>query len=275
MMPKKRLISSSVMSSDRFKLGLEFSQQALYTQLVLAADDEGFVESPRGICLSMKARDEDLAKLAQAGFVTLFDSGVLAITDWHRMDATSPSKRVATEYEDERASLDVVGGRYIMRAAGSYLPASPQVNELPGNCPEVARKMSGQSPENSREMSGQSPENSRRNAAQTNTNQTNTNQTNPIRAARSRASRPESLDEVRAYVSAKGYGFDPEQFWAHYEANGWRTNQGVVRDWHACCVTWQKRLEEGFPALRRGQPRAVSAPPVPSGMEAYNHGASV
>ena len=35
-------------------------------------------------------------------------------------------------------------------------------------------------------------------------------------------------------------------------------------------TAWQKRLEEGFAPLRRGQPKAPS-PVVPKGMEAYDH----
>jgi len=51
---------------------------------------------------------------------------------------------------------------------------------------------------------------------------------------------PPTLDEVIAYVNEKGYNFDPELFLAYYEANGWIQGNRPVKNWKACCVSWEK-----------------------------------
>jgi hypothetical protein len=53
-----------------------------------------------------------------------------------------------------------------------------------------------------------------------------------------------TLEEVREYVKELGYSMDPEKFWHHFEANGWRTKTGPVRAWKSCVVTWQKNERE-------------------------------
>lgn len=40
---------------------------------------------------------------------------------------------------------------------------------------------------------------------------------------------------------------DSEAAWSHYQANGWRTNQGAVKDWKACIVTCYHRWKTNGP----------------------------
>ena len=49
--------------------------------------------------------------------------------------------------------------------------------------------------------------------------------------------------EVAAYVREKGYAFDAEEFWNHYESNGWRVGRSPMKSWRSACVTWQKKRE--------------------------------
>ena len=51
---------------------------------------------------------------------------------------------------------------------------------------------------------------------------------------------PPTLDEISLYVSSKGYTFDPEMFFNHYESNGWQVGRTPMKNWHSACVTWQK-----------------------------------
>lgn len=54
---------------------------------------------------------------------------------------------------------------------------------------------------------------------------------------------PPTVEEVAAYVKAKGYDFiDPEYFVAFYEANGWVQGKArkPIKNWKACCATWKK-----------------------------------
>ena len=57
---------------------------------------------------------------------------------------------------------------------------------------------------------------------------------------------PPTQEEVTAYCQEKGYTFDPIQFWNHYEANGWVQGRNKpIKNWKACCVTWQQRENNG------------------------------
>ena len=56
---------------------------------------------------------------------------------------------------------------------------------------------------------------------------------------------PPTLEEVRAYCQEKGFTFDPDMFFNHYEANGWVQGKGKpIKSWQACCNTWQRREGE-------------------------------
>lgn len=67
------------------------------------------------------------------------------------------------------------------------------------------------------------------------------------------AEAPPTLDDVRAYLGAKSYGFDAEEFHAFYAANGWKQGSKPLVDWKAACVTWQKTwLTKGGGAATEG-----------------------
>ena len=53
--------------------------------------------------------------------------------------------------------------------------------------------------------------------------------------------KPPTLEEVQAYFRERGTWIDPEQFWAHYEANGWTQGRGrPLKSWKAAVITWEK-----------------------------------
>ena len=49
-----------------------------------------------------------------------------------------------------------------------------------------------------------------------------------------------TVEEVAAYIKARGYTFDAEQFWSYYESKGWLVGKAPMKSWQAACVTWQK-----------------------------------
>lgn len=53
-----------------------------------------------------------------------------------------------------------------------------------------------------------------------------------------------TVDEVAAYVAEKGYHFDAEAFVAFYESKGWKIGKEPMKNWKACCATWEKRHAE-------------------------------
>lgn len=56
---------------------------------------------------------------------------------------------------------------------------------------------------------------------------------------RSRLDRP-SLDEVKTYCRERGNSVDPQQWFDHYTANGWKVGKNPMRDWQAAVRTWEK-----------------------------------
>ena len=67
-MAKRRSISERILGSDAYT-ALPFSAQALYVQLLVAADDEGMVGAPRRVTRSIGATEADLCALSGAGLV--------------------------------------------------------------------------------------------------------------------------------------------------------------------------------------------------------------
>lgn len=51
-----------------------------------------------------------------------------------------------------------------------------------------------------------------------------------------------TLDEVRDYISGKGYSVDPEEFFSFYESQGWHVGKNKMRDWHRAVSYWQCRI---------------------------------
>lgn len=94
-MANKRMFSQTVVYSDAF-VALPLSAQALYFQLSMAADDEGFLNSTQRLIRMVGAKQTDLKKLIDSGFVIGFDSGVYLIAHWRvnnsiRADRLTPS----------------------------------------------------------------------------------------------------------------------------------------------------------------------------------------
>jgi|GEM_PF-1786804 len=57
---------------------------------------------------------------------------------------------------------------------------------------------------------------------------------------------PPSLEEVRNYCAQRNSPIDPEQFHAHYTANGWVQGHRnkPIRDWKAAVITWERKRKE-------------------------------
>ena len=50
-----------------------------------------------------------------------------------------------------------------------------------------------------------------------------------------------SLDEVSQYCQSRNNTVDPVKFHAYYQSNGWRVGRGMMKDWRAAIVTWERR----------------------------------
>lgn len=48
-----------------------------------------------------------------------------------------------------------------------------------------------------------------------------------------------TLEEVAAYCRERGKGVDPQKWFDHYSANGWKVGKNLMRDWKAAVRTWE------------------------------------
>lgn len=49
-----------------------------------------------------------------------------------------------------------------------------------------------------------------------------------------------SVEEVAAYCRERGNSVNPQQWFDHYEANGWKVGKNAMRDWKAAVRTWER-----------------------------------
>lgn len=77
-MANRRMFSLDVVDTDKF-LEMPTSTQALYFQLGMRADDDGFVSSPKRITSLIGASPDDLKLLIAKGFVIAFDNEVIKL----------------------------------------------------------------------------------------------------------------------------------------------------------------------------------------------------
>lgn len=53
-----------------------------------------------------------------------------------------------------------------------------------------------------------------------------------------------SLQEVKDYISEKGYTVDAQRFIDFYESKGWMIGKNKMKDWRAAIRTWTRRPDE-------------------------------
>lgn len=82
---------------------------------------------------------------------------------------------------------------------------------------------------------------------------------------------PPSVEEVRTYITERGYGFDAESFVAFYQSNGWRIGRTAMKDWQAACTTWERRRKaDGASVSARAPQRSPSNAAHGAGVSRFN-----
>ena len=105
-MAERRMFSSKIVCSDAFT-EMPFSAQALYYQLGVEADDDGFLNSPRKVMRNIEATEADLNLLLEKRFILRFPNGVIAIKHWRINNQIRKDRYTATQYQDEFNSLEI------------------------------------------------------------------------------------------------------------------------------------------------------------------------
>ena len=105
-MAERRMISKKIIHSDAF-LDMPATSQNLYFHLLLEADDEGFVNSPRKIQRTVGASDGDAQILIAKKFILAFESGIVVIKHWRIHNYIQNDRFKPTSYIEERSMLSV------------------------------------------------------------------------------------------------------------------------------------------------------------------------
>ena len=105
-MANRRMFDKTIVSSDSF-LELSHSAQALYFQLSMDADDDGFINSPRKIVRMVGASEQDFQSLIDKKFLIEFPSGIVVIKHWRINNYIRADRKKETLYGEEFAQLTI------------------------------------------------------------------------------------------------------------------------------------------------------------------------
>lgn len=105
-MANRRMFSLDVIDTDRF-LDMPLSSQALYFQLGMRADDDGFISSPKRVTSLIGGSPDDLKLLITKGYLIPFESGVVVITEWHINNWIRPDRKHDTRFSHELSLIEL------------------------------------------------------------------------------------------------------------------------------------------------------------------------
>lgn len=110
-MAERRMFARSVVNSDTF-LDMPASTRALYFHLGMEADDDGFLNNPRGLVRYFGGSQDDLKLLISKQFLIPFDSGVVVIRHWKQSNYLQKDRYKHTKCTEELEKLSVSDGVY-------------------------------------------------------------------------------------------------------------------------------------------------------------------
>ena len=145
-MAERRMFSAKVVCSDAF-MALPKSAQALYLQICMRADDDGFLNNAGQIVKSAGSKPGDLRTLITKRFLLEFQDGIILVKHW----------RMANSLKRDRAKPPV----YPAAAASVYIKPNKSYTDHPvEGCQTLLVYKTGYlvTPEHSRNPSGIQPE---------------------------------------------------------------------------------------------------------------------
>lgn len=204
------MFSLDVVDTDKF-LDMPVSTQALYFQLGMRADDDGFVASPKRITQMVGCASDDLKILITKGFVIPFDSGVCLIRDWLTNNYIRPDRYKPTMREQEKQT---------------YL-ASCHTNGMPLGIPLVSPGKDRLGKDKLKSVASLPKEET-------------------AHTRRKKVFKPPTLEEVRAYCQERNSAVDPDRFFEYFETGNWRDSKGQpVKNWKQKLLTWERAEAQG------------------------------
>lgn len=236
-----RMMSKSIILTDNF-LDMPTSTQNLYFYFLLSGDDDGFIKNPKRLMRMIGASDDDMKLLIAKSYIIPFESGVIVIKHWRvhnyirkdRYHASScDEKDLLTLNDKKEYSLELSKKEMLLNESG--IPSVNQVvYQVSPTCqPQVKlskAKLSKDKCSTNLDTRGVWGE------AESNEASTDA----PKKKKAKRFVKP-SLQELEEYISEKGYVISAEDFYAYYEANGWRVGRNPMKSWTAALAMWNSR----------------------------------
>jgi hypothetical protein len=214
-MAERRMFAKTIIDSDSF-LDMPLSAQCLYFHLSMRADDEGFVNNPRKIMRMIGASDDDARILIAKRFLIAFESGVVVIKHWRIHNYIQKDRYHPTKYKEEKAQL-------FQKDNGGYT--------LYPECIQDASKMDT---EVRLELGKDSIYLNNTNSVSKKENISNTKKGTHKFV-------PPTLEDVKAYCQERNNGVDPNKWYDHYLAVGWKVGKNPMKDWKAAVRKWEEK----------------------------------
>lgn len=217
-MAERRMFAKTIVLSDAF-LDMPMSARCLYFTLGMFADDDGFVNSPRGIMRQCGASDDDLKVLLAKKFLLAFDSGVIVIKHWRINNYLQKDRYTPTKYLEEKATLtlDENSAYKEAKAISEAMYTQNAYTQV-----RLGKDRTGkdriEEDKDTLTLKGSSV----------------------CATASPRRFTPPSLEEVRDYCRERGNTVDPGKFIDFYESKGWMVGKNKMKDWKAAVRTWER-----------------------------------
>lgn len=209
------MFSKTIVLSDSF-LDMPLSARCLYFTLGMFADDDGFVNSPKGIMRQCGASQDDMNILIAKSFVIVFDSGVIVIKHWRINNYLRNDRYRESQCTKEKEQLT-------LSENGTYERGIPNIGIPNVGIPSIGKDSIGKYSivEDSIDIKEKVLDKS------------NTKKKSVFI--------PPNVDEVKEYCDSVGSQIDAESFVAFYESKGWMIGKNKMKSWKSAIVTWEKR----------------------------------
>ena len=231
-MAERRMMSKSVIETDAF-MDMPFSTQALYFHLLLRADDDGFIKSPKAIMRFINARDDDMKLLIAKQYVLAFDSGVIVIKHWKIHNYIRSDRYKKTDCIEAQQVKLTGDNEYTVCQNGmsvgtpSGIPDGRQVvaeavDEMDTQV-RLGKVRLGKDSIEIDSIGDKSPKTS-------------------AKTTKKRTFKPPTLAEVNDYILEKGiHNVSAKAFFEYYEAGDWHDAKGnKVKSWKQKLLTWAR-----------------------------------
>ena len=206
------MFAKTIVLSDAF-LDMPMSARCLYFTLGMFADDDGFVNSPKGIMRQAGCSEDDMKVLLAKKFLLAFESGVIVIKHWRINNYLRNDRYTGTKYGEEKALLgtDENGAYTLSKCVGIPNNGIPNIGDTQDRLDKVSK-----------------------------------DKVSKERGQKRKAFTPPTLEEVKKYVWEHSLKVDPNHFYEYFttpndKGETWVDSKGnKVRNWKQKMLTWDK-----------------------------------